>query len=112
MYKISGSGGSLERMIKVPKKSTSALTFYYKIVIAPSSSVATKRRNEVRNINVSVFWMDVVSLLAKICTFLKRELGHKRDEIGRKNIDRPNMAVLYSLFFFREYMLCATGIAQ
>ena len=30
--------------------------------------------------------MDVVSLLAKICTFLKRELGHKRDEIGRKNI--------------------------
>ena len=25
----------------------------------------------------------VVSLLAKICTFLKRELGHKRDEIGQ-----------------------------
>ena len=34
--------------------------------------------------------MDVVSLLAKICTFLKRELGHKRDEIGR-NTDYGHM---------------------
>ena len=53
--------------------------------------------------------MDVVSLLAKICTFLKRELGHKRDEIGRKNIvvelvETVQIWLLYSLF--REYMLC------
>ena len=58
--------------------------------------------------------MDVVSLLAKICTFLKRELGHKRDEIGRKNIvvelvETVQIWLLYSLF--REYMLCVPLLA-